>query len=99
MLHIEDANYVNNRSYIFFPNNNLPSHYHLGLRNDENLSYENQVIVSHEPYQLTTTMAPPGFQNQGDSSSNFMGNTLQTGVNELLLAMNEMRKSDESHLT
>ena len=32
-LQIEDANYVNNISYTFRPNNNLPSHYHPGLRN------------------------------------------------------------------
>ena len=37
-LQIEDANYVNNRSYTFRPNNNFPSHYHSGLRNHENLS-------------------------------------------------------------
>ena len=29
-LQIEDANYVNNRSCTFHPNNNMPSHYHLG---------------------------------------------------------------------
>ena len=44
-------------------------------------------------------MAPPGFQNQRASSSNYQGNTRQTGVNELLLAMNEMKKSNESRLT
>ena len=38
LLQIEDANYVNNRSYTFHPNNNLPSHYHSGLRNNEKLS-------------------------------------------------------------
>ena len=54
-LQIEDANYVNNRSYTFFPNNNLPSHYHSGLRNHENLSYENQAIVPYDPHQLTTS--------------------------------------------
>ena len=37
-LQIEDANHVNNRSYTFRPNNNLPPHYHLGLRNHENFS-------------------------------------------------------------
>ena len=99
LLQIEDANYVNNRSYIFFPNKNFPSHYHFGLRNHKNLSYGNQAIVPHEPHQLTTTMAPPGFQNQGASSSNFMGNTLQTRVNEPLLVMNEKRKRNESRLT
>ena len=97
-LHIVDANYVNNRSYTFNPNNNLPSHYHSELRNHENLSYENQAIVPHEP-QLSTTMAHLGFQNQGASSSNYQGNTRQTGVNELLLAMNEIKKSNKLRLT
>ena len=85
-LQIEDANYVNNRSYTFHPNNNLPSHYYAGLRNHENLSYGNQEIILHEPYQLSTTMAPLGFQNQGASSSNYQGNTSQNGANELLVA-------------
>ena len=40
-LHIEDANYVNNKSYTFHPNKNLPTHYHARLRNHENLSYRN----------------------------------------------------------
>ena len=62
-LQIEDANYVNNRSYTFRPNNNLPSYYHSWLRNHENLSLENQAIVPHEPHQLSNTMAPPGFQS------------------------------------
>ena len=74
-LQIEDANYVNNRSNTFRPNNNLPSHYHPGLRNHENFSYSNQAIVPHEPPQLSNTMAPLGFQNQGASSSNYQGNT------------------------
>ena len=60
-LQIEDANYVNNISYTFRPNNNLPSHYHLGLRNHENFFYSNQAIVPHEPYQLRNTTAPLGF--------------------------------------
>ena len=63
LLQIEDANHVNNRSYTFRPNNNLPSHYHSGLRNYENFSYNNQAIVPHEPHQLSNTMALPGFQN------------------------------------
>ena len=50
LLQIEDVNYVNNRSYTFRPNNNLPAHYHPGLRNHENFSYNNQVIVAHEPH-------------------------------------------------
>ena len=44
-------------------------------------------------------MAPLGFQNQRASISNYHGNTRKTGVNELLMEMNEMRKSNESHLT
>ena len=97
-LQIEDVNYVNNRSYTFRPNNNFPTHYHAGLRNHENLSYRNQEIVPHEPHQLSTTMALLGFQNQGASSSNYQANQRKTGVNELLVAMNEMRKSNESRL-
>ena len=88
-LQIEDANYVNNKSYTFHPNNNnLPSHYHLGLRNHENLSYRNQAIVPHEPHKLSTTMAPLGFQNQGSLSSNYQGNEREPGFNELLLVIN-----------
>ena len=98
-LQIEGVNYVKNRSYTFHPNNNLPTHYHARLRNHEKFSYGNEEIVLHEPHHLITTMAPPGFQNQGASSSNYQANQRQTGVNELLLAMNEMRKSNESHLT
>ena len=74
-LQIEDANYVNNRGYKFQPNNNLPSHYHPGLRNHENFSYNNQAIVPHKPHQLSNTLTPPGFHNQGASSSNYQGNT------------------------
>ena len=95
-LQIEDANYVNNRSYTFLPHNNLLTHYHSGLRNHENVSYRNPAIVPHEPHQLSTTMAHPGFQNQGASSSNYQGNTRRTGVNELLFAMNETKMSNES---
>ena len=44
-------------------------------------------------------MAPPGFQNQGVSSSNFLGNTRQLGFNELLLVINEMKKSIDTRIT
>ena len=38
---VEEAQYVNGgRSYNFKPNNNLPTHYTLALRNHENFSYE-----------------------------------------------------------
>ena len=98
-LQIEDANYVNNRNYAFCPNNNLPSHHHPGLRNYENFSYNNQAIVPHEPHQLSTTMAPPGFQNQGASSSNYQGNTRQSGFNELLLVINDVKKTIDTRIT
>ena len=49
---VEEANYLNNRDYVFRPNNNLPMHYHLGLWNHENLSYGNQAIVPHVPYHV-----------------------------------------------
>ena len=86
-LQFEDANYVNNRSFKFCPNNNLQSHYHPRLRNHVNLSYNNQAIVPHEPHQLSTNMAPPGFHNQGASSSNYQGNIRKLGLNELLLVI------------
>ena len=34
---VEEMNYLNNRGYVFQPNNNLPMHYHPGLLNHENL--------------------------------------------------------------
>ena len=57
------------------------------------------MIIPHEPHHLSTTMAPPGFQNQGSSSLNYQGNTRKTAINELLIEMNEMRKYNESHIT
>ena len=48
-------------------------------------------MVSHEPHQLSTTMAPPEFQNQGASSSNYRGNARKPGFNALLLVINDMR--------
>ena len=96
---LEHANYVNNISYTFRPNNNLPSHYHSGLRNHENFSYGNHAMVPHEPRQLSTTMAPPRFQNQGASSSNYQGNARQLGFNELLLVINDMKMSNDARIT
>ena len=37
----EQCQFVNKRNYNFQPNNNLPTHYHPGLRNHENFSYGN----------------------------------------------------------
>ena len=44
-------------------------------------------------------MAPPGFQNQGASSSNYQANQRQTRVNKFSVAMIEIRKRNESRLT
>ena len=98
LLQIEDENCVNNRSYTFRPNNNVPLHYHPRLRNHENFSYRNQAIVPHEPHQLSNTTTPPGFQNQGPSSSNYQGNIRQLGFNELLLVINDMKKSTDTRI-
>ena len=40
-LATEQCQYVNNQNYNFRPNNNLPIHFHSGLRNYENFSYAN----------------------------------------------------------
>ena len=40
-LDIEQCQYVNNRNYNFWPNNNLMTHFHPGLRNHENFLYAN----------------------------------------------------------
>ena len=37
----EQCQFVNNRNYNFWTNNNLSTHYHPGLRNHENFSYSN----------------------------------------------------------
>ncbi|GMN56045.1 hypothetical protein TIFTF001_025164 [Ficus carica] len=46
------VHYVNNRNYNYCPNN-LPTHYHRGLRNHENFSYGNP---------RNALQPPPGFQ-------------------------------------
>ena len=33
---VEEENYLNNRGYVFRPNNNLPTHYHPVFRNHVN---------------------------------------------------------------
>ena len=60
--HVEEVNFVNNKGYIFQPNNNLITHYHPRLRNHENPSYGNQAIVPHVPHQFSVSNAPPIFQ-------------------------------------
>ena len=69
----EEANFLNNRGYVFQPNNNLPRHHHLGVWNHENLSYGNQAIIRFVPHKLSVSNAPPCFQGQGASSSNYQG--------------------------
>ena len=99
LLRIEDANYVNNKSNTFRPNNNLPLHYHPRLKNHENFSYSNQAIIPREPYQLSNTTTPPGFQNQRALSSNYQDNTRQSRFNELMLVINDMKKSTDTRIT
>ena len=48
----EQCQYVNNRNFNYRPNN-LPTHYHPGLRNHENFSYANP---------RNAMQPPPGFQ-------------------------------------
>ena len=40
-LETEQCQYVNKWNYNFRPNNNLPTHFHPGLRNHENFLYTN----------------------------------------------------------
>ena len=58
---VGDANFVNNRGYVFRPNNNLATHYHPRLRNHENLSYGNQANVQQAPQRFSSHNAPPEF--------------------------------------
>ena len=50
---VEDVQFVGNMNYQFRPNNNLPAHYHPGLRNHQNFSYSNPRNALNAP--------PPGF--------------------------------------
>ena len=68
---VEEVQYLNgNRSYNFKPNNNLPIHYTLAVRNHENLSYGGG---NHQGQRTThnhqQNYIPPGFQaqNQGNA--------------------------------
>ena len=54
---VEKVNYLNIRGYVFQPNNNFPTHYHLGLRNHENLSSDNEEIMPHVPHQISVSNA------------------------------------------
>ena len=51
----EQCQFMNNRNFNYRPNN-LPTHYHLGLRNHENFSYANP---------RNAMQPPPSFQQPG----------------------------------
>ena len=96
---VEEANYLNNRGYVFQPNNNLPMHYHPGLQNDENLSYGNQAIVPHVPHQLSVSNASPDFQGQGALSSNNQGQRRPSFFEvNILYLLNDMKKNNDSRI-
>ena len=63
---VEEVQYLNgNRSYNFKPNNNIPTHYTLALRNHENISYgggNHQGQRSNQNYQQNYNL--PRFQGQ-----------------------------------
>ena len=44
---VEEENFVNDRGYVFQPNNNFLMHYHTRLRNHESLSYGRVKQLSH----------------------------------------------------
>ena len=97
--HVEEANFVNNRGYVFRPYNNLPTHYHTGLRNYKNLSYGNQAIVPYVPYQLSVSNAPLDFQGQGALSSNYQGQRRHPIFEESVLhLLNGMKKNNDNRI-
>ena len=63
---MEEVQYIpGNKGYNFKPNNNLPTHHTLALRNDENLSYGGGVQQDQRPVQNhQQNYAPQGFQGQ-----------------------------------
>ena len=66
---VEEAQYINgNRSNNFKPNNNLPTHYTLALRNHENFSYgggvQQGLRLTHNFQHNYQNLAPPSFQGK-----------------------------------
>ena len=97
---VKEANFLNNRGYVFRPNNNLLTHYRPRLRNHENLSYGNQEIVPHVPHHLSVSNTPPGFQGQGASSSNYQGQRRPSFFEEnILYLLNDMKKNNDNRIT
>ena len=76
---------MNNRSYNFRPNNNLPNHYLPGLRNHENFSYANPRNALHPP---------PSFSQPLAEKKPSLENLLNTFIVETRGGFNK----DESHL-
>ena len=98
---VEDAKFVGgNRSNVFKPNNNLPSHYNLGLRNHKNLSYGNQGNSQQAPQNLGAQYAPQGFQGHGVPNSNFQGQKHSSSFEEIGIALltNSKKKSEASDI-
>ena len=98
VFQVEDANFDNNRGYVFRPNNNLPTHYNPGLRNHENLSYGNQGNFQDPHQNFSSQNAPPRFQGQGASCSSFQGQKKQSSFKESILAwLKEANSKTENH--
>ena len=92
---VEEADFENNRGYVFQPNKSLPTDYQQGLRNHENLSYGNQAIVPHVSHHLSVSNAPHSFQGQGASSFNYQGQIRQPCFEESVLHIfNDMKDND-----
>ena len=63
---VKEAQYLNaNKSYIFKPNLNLPTHYTLALRSHENFSYDGRAQQGQRPgHNMQQYHASPMFQQQ-----------------------------------
>ena len=93
---VEDANFMNNRGYVFRPNNNLPTHYHPGLINHENLSYAIKQMFNNVLNSFSSHNAPQGFQGQGASSSNYQGQKRQHSFEESVITLlNDMKRNHD----
>ena len=65
---VEEAQFIDgNMSYNFKPNNNLPTHYTLALRNHEKLSFGGGMKQGPRTAQNFQNYAPPGFQQRADN--------------------------------
>ena len=77
----------------------MPTHYHPGLQNHENLSYGNQEIVPHVPHQLSVSNPPLDLQGQGASSTNYQGKRRPSFFEEnILYLLSDMKKSNDSRI-